>query len=68
MLCLVCGAEMKLLQVVKDTRMFVSGYEHHTWQCSACSAVERRVTFSRENAPTMQSGASSKPTSILCLE
>ena len=68
MLCLVCGAEMKLVQVVKDTRMFVSGYEHHTWQCSVCPAVERRMTFAGKSAPTMQSGASSKPTSILCLE
>jgi hypothetical protein len=37
MLCLECGAEMRLLQVTEDTTMFVSGYEHHTWQCSGCS-------------------------------
>ena len=34
MLCLECGAEMRLVQVTKDTTMPVSGYEHHTWQCS----------------------------------
>ena len=60
MLCLVCGAEMKLVQVIKDTRMFVSGQEHQTWQCSACPAVERRMTASTD--------ASTKATSILCLE
>ena len=32
--------------------MFVSGYEHHTWQCSARSTVERRMTFTREGTPT----------------
>ena len=52
MLCLECGAEMRLAQVVEDTTMFVSGYEHHTWQCSACSTVEQRMTFSREKTPT----------------
>ena len=52
MLCLECGAEMRLAQVVEDTTMFVSGYEHHTWQCSSCSTVELRMTFSREKSPT----------------
>jgi hypothetical protein len=52
MLCLACGAEMSLVQVVEDTTMFVSGYEHHTWQCSACSTVEQRMTFTREKTPT----------------
>jgi hypothetical protein len=58
---------MKLVQVIKDTRMFVSGYEHRTWQCSVCPAVERRMTLAGENAPTMQSDIqsdSTKPTSI----
>src|SRR6516162_7044543 len=52
MLCLECGAEMRLAQVVEDTTMFVPGYEHHTWQCSACSTVEQRLTFSRDKRPT----------------
>jgi hypothetical protein len=56
---------MKLFQVIKDTRMFVSGHEHQTWQCSACPAVERRMTFTGETAST---DASTKATSILCLE
>jgi hypothetical protein len=48
MLCLVCGAEMRLVQVVKDTVMLVSGYEHHTWKCSGCSTIETRMTFAHE--------------------
>jgi hypothetical protein len=48
MLCLDCGAEMHLVQVTKDTTMLVSGYEHHMWQCSGCSTVEQRMTFTRE--------------------
>ena len=32
--------------------MLVSGYKHHTWQCSSCSAVERRMTFTRGKTPT----------------
>jgi hypothetical protein len=52
MLCLECGAAMRLAQVVEDTLMFVPGYEHHTWQCSACSTVEQRLTFTREKTPT----------------
>jgi hypothetical protein len=48
MLCWECGAEMRLIQVTEDTTMLVSGYEHHTWQCSGCSTVERRMTFTRK--------------------
>jgi len=52
MLCLACGEEMRLIEVTKDTTMSVSGYEHHTWQCSACSTVEQRMTFSCQNTST----------------
>jgi hypothetical protein len=52
MLCLACGAEMRLVQVVEDTTMLVSGYEHQTWQCSDCSSVEERTAFSRKKRQT----------------
>ena len=52
MLCLECGEEMRLVQVTKDTTMPVSGYEHHSWECSACSAVEQRMAFARDTTPT----------------
>jgi hypothetical protein len=51
MRCLACGAEMQLVQVVQDTTMLVSGYEHHMWQCSECDEVERRFVFTREKTP-----------------
>ena len=52
MLCLACGEEMRLVQVTNDTTMLVSGYEHHMWQCSACSTLEQRMTFSRQKKST----------------
>ena len=62
MLCLECGAKMRLVQVVEDTQMFVSGYEHHIWQCSACSTIEQRMTFTREKTPTPTVPAQPTPT------
>jgi hypothetical protein len=50
MLCLACGAEMRLVEAVEDTTMLVSGYEHQTWQCSGCSSVEQRMTFTRKKS------------------
>jgi hypothetical protein len=52
MLCMMCGAEMRLVEVTEDTTMLVSGHEHHTWQCSGCSTIERRLTFTREKTLT----------------
>jgi hypothetical protein len=51
MRCLGCGAEMILLKVVPDTNMMVTGYEHHTLQCSGCYEVEQRLIFSLRNEP-----------------
>ena len=51
MLCMECGAEMRLVEVAKANTMPVSGFEHRTWQCSGCSAVEQRMTFTREKTP-----------------
>jgi len=48
MRCMACGAEMRLMQVVRDATMMVSGYEHHTLQCSSCGEIERGFVFSRE--------------------
>jgi hypothetical protein len=51
MRCLVCGAEMRVMQVVQDNTMMVPGYEHQTLQCVGCDEVERRFVFSRESEP-----------------
>ena len=66
MLCLECGAEMHLVQVVEDTTMFVSGYEHQTWLCSGCSSVERRMTFTRKKRQTPHSDQ--EPTHVASVE
>jgi hypothetical protein len=54
MLCISCGAEMRLVQVQPDDTMMVTGYEHQTFLCLGCGETERRLTFRRE--PTPQPG------------
>jgi hypothetical protein len=54
MLCISCGAEMRLVQVQPDDTMMVTGYEHRTFLCLGCGETERRLTFTRE--PTPQPG------------
>ena len=46
--------------------MLVSGYEHHTWQCSGCSAIEQRMTFTPEKSPTQMAPA--EPAQIMLME
>ena len=62
MLCWECGAQMTLVQVVEDTTKFVSGYEHHTWQCSGCSVLEERMIFTREKTPVPAARSEPAPT------
>jgi hypothetical protein len=38
---------MILMQSVRDDTMAVSGFEHHTFMCSDCHDVERRLVFVR---------------------
>jgi hypothetical protein len=45
MLCMGCGAEMRLVQAVADNTMMVPGYEHQTLMCPTCGEIERRLTF-----------------------
>ena len=45
MRCTACGAEMILMNVVRDETMTVPGFEHHTFRCSECHDVERRLAF-----------------------
>jgi hypothetical protein len=51
MRCMVCGAEMRLMQSVPDDTMMVAGYEHQTWACTGCDEVERRLMFTRAKTP-----------------
>jgi hypothetical protein len=36
---------MLLMKIVPDDTMAVPGFEHHTFMCSACYDVERRLVF-----------------------
>jgi hypothetical protein len=45
MRCLLCDAEMILMNVVQDDTMLVAGFEHHTFMCPSCHDVERRFVF-----------------------
>src|SRR6266705_1328737 len=45
MRCMGCGAEMILMQAVRDDTMAVPGFEHHSFMCSDCHDVERRLVF-----------------------
>jgi hypothetical protein len=51
MLCILCGAEMRLAKVEPDDTMMVAGYEHQTWACTGCDEVERRLMFTRAKTP-----------------
>ena len=49
MLCMVCGAEMILTNVVQDETTAVPGFEHHTFMCSECQDIERRFVFMKQD-------------------
>jgi hypothetical protein len=52
MRCMACGAEMILMNVAPDDTMTVPGFEHHTFRCSDCHDVERRLVFTRRGRET----------------
>ena len=50
MRCMICGAEMTLIGVVEDdTYKLVRGFEHHTYMCSKCGDIERRLAFNKHS-------------------
>jgi hypothetical protein len=61
MRCIACGADMHLEKIIRTNIMRTSGYEHHFFTCSACSAVEQRLAFTPQfpkAEPCLLSGAS----------
>ncbi len=50
MRCILCGAEMRVMQSDQDDSMMVAGYEHQKLECSSCHEVETRTVFSRDAA------------------
>jgi hypothetical protein len=51
MRCLACGAEMQLREVVLADIPTMPGFEHHTFRCSACPQVARRLVICRAKMP-----------------
>jgi len=49
MRCMACGGEMILMNVVQDDTMEVPGFEHHTFTCSECQDIERRLVFTKHS-------------------
>src|SRR6476646_5895636 len=45
MRCLVCNAEMLLMEVVPADPTTLPGCEHHTFLCTSCNDIERRLLF-----------------------
>jgi hypothetical protein len=45
MRCMACGGEMILMSAIQDDTMAVPGFEHHTFKCSECQDLERRLVF-----------------------
>ena len=45
MRCMACDAEMILTNVMRDDAMAVLGFERHTFRCSKCNDVDRRLVF-----------------------
>jgi hypothetical protein len=43
--CLVCNTEMVLMEEVPADPITLPGFEHHTFKCSACNRIERRLLF-----------------------
>jgi hypothetical protein len=65
MQCLACGGEMILMSAVKDETIAVTGFEHHTFMCSRCNDIERRLVFTKK---TPQNGGHPMPALTPSLE
>ena len=76
MRCVVCGATMRLEEIVPAKIIRAPGYEHRSFRCLTCSAVERRLAFTPQKqfstdrapprAPSMKSVA--KPSRAVLAE
>ena len=47
MRCMACGGGMILVNVAQNDTMGISGFEHHTFTCSECRDIERRLVFTK---------------------
>src|ERR1700704_3448460 len=53
MLCLAWGAGMQLREVVLADIPTMPGFERHTFKCSACAQVARRLVICRAKMPVV---------------
>src|SRR3954469_8851400 len=53
MQCLACGAEMQFREVVLADIPTMPGFERHTFRCSACPQVARRLVICRAKMPVV---------------
>src|SRR4030081_3269907 len=69
MQCLSCGAKMQLREVVLADIPTMPGFERHTFRCSACPQVARRLVICRAKMPVVDplvpSAAPEAPTTNL---
>src|SRR5207244_9593045 len=70
MRCMACGAEMVLVNVVEDNTISVSGFEHHTFMCSECHDIERRLMFTKQDRKSTRLNSSHQIISyaVFCLK
>jgi hypothetical protein len=52
MQCKRCGAEMRVVETIRDDAVPAAAYENQTFECTACRPVERRRGFRGEQAST----------------
>lgn len=52
MRCLVCNAEMVLMEAVQADPTTLPGFEHRTFLCCACHDIERRLVYAGARTPS----------------
>jgi len=52
------------MMVTRDDTMPVAGFEHHTFMCSRCGDVERRLTFAKRDSEADAARATIVPDTI----
>jgi DNA-directed RNA polymerase subunit RPC12/RpoP len=46
--CMVCGAEMVLINTAEDLTKPILGFERETYVCSECGDTEQRTIFNKQ--------------------
>ena len=64
MRCLVCNAEMVLMEAVQADPTTLPGFEHRTFLCPACHDVERRLAYAGARRPSATSHSGSLAANI----